>query len=507
MTGSTGLLLRLDEISKSFAGVQALDHVQFDLSAGEVHALVGENGAGKSTLIKILSGIVQPDGGTIEILGKRTEILNPHHARTLGIGTIFQELSQIASLTVSENVYLGREQSKRFLFLDRRWMAEATGDTLIRFGIRLDPRAMISDLSTAQRQLAEIVKAISMQPRILIMDEPTSSLTEGETDILFKIVEEFRSNGAGIIYVSHRIDEVFKIADNVTVLRDGKRISHDPVKELTLDKIVKLMVGRDIQLYESGVKRSHETEDPQLEVRGLTRTGVFEDISFTVYKGEILGIAGLVGSGRSEVARAIFGVDPIDHGEILVKGQVARLKSVRDALAYGIAMVPESRHLQGLVLKHSVEQNMTLPILNHFSRFGVMNYRLSRQFVRQKIKQFDIRAGSERQVVNYLSGGNQQKVVVSKWLSTEPKVLIVDELTAGIDVRTKSEVHRLIRKLSEAGMSVLMISSDMPELLAHSDRIIVMNGGRILGTFDHASQEQIMSLIMDDTMRSRTDPK
>lgn len=504
---NTAFLLEVEKVSKAFPGVQALQDVDFNLKPGEVHALVGENGAGKSTLIKIISGVYQKDQGTLKIKNTVEDISDPHHARRLGIGVIFQELSLIPSLTVAENVYLGNEQVTSTVILDRKAMYERTQELFGKYNIQLDPRKNVEDLSTARQQLTEITKALSLQPDILIMDEPTSSLTGAETELLFQVIEELRQSGVGIIYVSHRMDEIFQIADRVGVLRDGIMVDDGPITELDLDKVVKMMVGRVVELYESSSKPREAVEKlpVRFEVRGLSAAGRFSDISFQVKQGEILGVAGLIGSGRSEVMRAVFGVDPFDEGKLYLEGSEIKITSVRHAIDLGIALLPESRKQQGLVLMHNLVDNITLPVLERFvSRMRLLVHKSRREYTRTQVKEFDIRPGDIRMILENLSGGNQQKVCIAKWLTTDPKILIVDEPTVGIDVRTKSEIHRLLRRLTERGVSVVMISSEMQELLAHSDRVLVMNRGRILGTYykEEITQEKIMGLIMEDIMQN-----
>jgi len=496
-------LLELTGISKTFTGIQALNRVDFDLASGEVHALVGENGAGKSTLVKLVAGIEKVDVGTIRLNGQSIVIRNPQHARDLGIGAIFQELSQIPFLTVAENVFLGHEAKRAGMLLDRDTMVQRTQRVLNRYGIDLDPHAEVASLSAAQRQLSEIVKALCLQPKILIMDEPTSALTAGETEIVFRIIEDLKRAGIGILYVSHRMDEVFHVADRVAVLRDGELVADRRAAELDLPKVVELMVGREVELYESESKRTRPNGRVRLEVKRLARNGAFSDVSFQLHEGEILGIAGLVGSGRSELARAIFGVDRIDAGEILLDGKPRVIDSPRAAMELGLALLPESRHVEGLVLSHSVASNMTLPILSRLQSMGFVSLRRADELINGKLAELDIKPRDAQRIIKYLSGGNQQKVVVAKWLLTEPRVLIVDEPTAGIDVHSKSEIHRLLRLLAGANVSIIMISSEMPELLAHSDRIMVMNQGRVLGVFQETNQETIMSLIMQDMLTSR----
>jgi ABC-type sugar transport system ATPase subunit len=335
------------------------------------------------------------------------------------------------------------------------------------------------------------------------MDEPTSALSEAEAEIVFRIIDDLKKAGAGIIYISHRMDEIFRIANRVAVLRDGSLIDDCDTAQLDLPKVVKLMVGREVEIYESSRRTSPPQEKIKLQVKNLTKKGVFSNISFDLYEGEILGIAGLVGSSRSELVQAIFGAAKIDSGQILLDGEAVKISSVEDAMNRGIALLPESRHQQGLILNHTVEQNMTLAILKKFTRLGLINYKNTRRLVTEKIDELDIKPKDPKRIINFLSGGNQQKVAVAKWLLTKPKILIVDEPTAGIDVHAKSEIHRLLRTLAQSGVSIIMISSEMPELLAHSDRIMVMNKGKLLGIFRQATQETIMSLIMEDIVKNK----
>lgn len=493
----TNKLLELKNITKAYSGITCLNNVELDLYPGQVHALVGENGAGKSTLVKIITGTVNKDRGTIKIFGKYLNLKNPNHARILGIAAAFQELSLIPSLTVAENIFLGQELKKTIL-LDRARMNCDALKILDKYRLNIDPKEKVANLSSAQRHLVEIAKAISLKPRILIMDEPTSALTDRETEIVFRIIEDFKKEGAGIIYVSHRMDEIFKIADCVTVLRDGRLIETNPIKDVDLKKIIRLMVGREVKLYEPSQGVRVHSSQPVFEVKNLTKKGSFYDISFSLYEGEILGICGLVGSGRSEFARAIFGIDKTDSGQILINDTVAKISSVKDALKLGMAFLPESRHLEGLIVTHNLEQNIRLTTLKKYTHFGFVSYKKAAQAVKLKIRELNIKPNDPKKILLFFSGGNQQKAVIAKWLSTDPKILIVDEPTAGIDIHTKSEVHRLIENLTQKGTSVIMISSEMPELLAHSDRILVMNNGKSLGLYSNITQEEIMSLIMKD---------
>lgn len=504
MERSENTLLEMNHIGKTFPGVKALNNVRFSLKSGEVHALVGENGAGKSTLIKILMGIESKDCGEILIHGHPINIRNPQHAGQNGISAVFQELSQIPYLTVAENVFLNRECTYGKTIIRKSRIVEETNKIIRKYNIELDAEAPLYLLSTAQRQLAEIVKAIAFKPDILIMDEPTSSLTHSESEILFSIIEDFKKSGSGIIYISHRMNEIFKLADRITILRDGCFISENCKEELDIDKIVKLMVGRDVELYKkekvSVDSLVSDIQVPAMEVKNLCKHNKFSNVSFTLKKGEILGVAGLVGSGRTELMNILFGVDKADSGQIIVDGKPIKISSVKDALQNGIAMIPENRHMQGLVLLHSIEQNLSLSVINKFSKCGFLNHKAIERFVAEKVIQYNIKTESGKKAVNSLSGGNQQKVVIAKWLCTNPKILIVDEPTVGIDVHSKAEIHRLIRSLAEKGLSVIMVSSEMTELLAHSDRIIIMNNNRIVGILTDADQEKIMSMIMKDKM-------
>jgi ABC-type sugar transport system ATPase subunit len=500
-------LLSVRNVSKSFPGVQALKGVDFDLKPGEVHALVGENGAGKSTLIKIITGVLQRGGGELFLEDRKVEPRDPYHARSLGVSAIFQELSVIPDLTVAENVFLGRERAVLGGLLDRQRLFTKTREICEKYQLDLNPKAVVRGLSTAKQQMTEIVKAISSRPRIVVMDEPTSALTDEEARSLFAIIADLKSQGAGIIYVTHRMNEVFKLADRVAVLRDGAKVADVPVAELTLDLLVKHMVGREIELYQKSNKQKEELErlTPFLQVAGLSRDGVFSDVSFTLHKGEILGVAGMVGSGRTEVMRALFGIDRLDTGEITIEGKKASIRSPKDAISLGIGMLPESRKLQGLVLMHTVETNLTVVVLRRFLSWLLLSFKKITDYSLGRIREFDIKPGNPRMKAENLSGGNQQKVVISKWLSASPRILIVDEPTLGIDVRTKSDIHHLLRRLADDGAAVIMVSSEMEELLAHSDRILVMNQGRVLGTFynNELDQEKIMSLIVNDSMGRR----
>ena len=498
-------LLEMTDISKTYPGAKALQKVEFELLYGEVHALIGENGAGKSTLIKILMGIANKDEGSINIDGKQAEIMNPVDAASLGVAAVFQEMSLIPTLTVAENVYLCREFKKTNIIIDRKSMIEETKKIIDKYGIDLNPEEKVSDLSIAKRQLAEILKAIVMNPRILILDEPTASLTNVESEILFSIIKDFKARKAGVIYISHRMNEIFQISDRVTVLRDGCYIDTCVTENLNMDKVVKLMVGREVSLFQSTSRKYLIKEKKKaLEIKNISKEGSFNKISFFLNKGEILGFAGLVGSGRTELMNIIFGIDQADSGDIIINDKSVKISSVSDAIENGIIMVPESRHLQGLILMHNIESNIILPLLKKFIKFGIfLDFKKIKNFAEKQMEIFNIKAENRKQIVNYLSGGNQQKVVVAKALALEPKILIVDELTAGIDIHSKTEIHKIIRSIADKGVSIIMISSEMPELLANSDRIIVMNNKKIVGVFDETDQEEIMSVILADNMKNK----
>ena len=487
-------VLELKEISKSFPGVRALDKVNFNLKAGEVHALIGENGAGKSTLIKIISGIHHPDSGQIFLNNQPVHFSNPMVAQNHGIAAIYQEATIFPDLNVAENVFMGHQKynpiSRR---IDWRRMYEDTDKLLKSFGIDLDPRAKVKGLSTAKQQMVEIIKALSINSKILIMDEPTSALTVHEVKDLFNIIRRLRSSGTSIIFISHRLEETFEIADRVTVLRDGHYIGTHDVSDVTADQLISMMVGRSLD--DLFPKLYVERGKPILKVDGLTKEGQFYDISFELFEGEILGFAGLVGAGRTELARAIFGIENPDRGKIWINGREARISNPKSALKHGIAYLPEDRQQQGLALPMNITQNITLPILNQFVKNGLLNINDETKTAKKYADMLDIRASGLWQKALQLSGGNQQKVVLAKWMATNPQVFILDEPTKGIDVGTKASVHGLMSELASRGLGILMISSELPEILGMSDRIIVMYEGKITAEFDRkeATQEKVLT--------------
>jgi ribose transport system ATP-binding protein len=489
-----GPLLEMTDVSKTFPGVHALDGVRFDLRAGEVHALMGENGAGKSTLIKILSGVYQPNGGTILLGGQRVTIQSPHHAQALGISPVHQEVNLEPYLTVAENIFLGRQPKGRFGLVDHGRMQREASALLASLGVSIDPTALVGAISIAERQMVAIARAVSTDARIIIFDEPTSSLSERETELLFGIIQQLRSKGVGVIYISHRMEEIFRLCDRVTVFRDGRYVATKKVADTRLPEIIAMMIGRDISdLFR---KEPVAIGEPVLEVRNLSKRGVLDDISFTLHRGEILGIAGLVGAGRTELARAIFGDLLPDNGQVLIEGRSVHPRSPRDAIKAGIGLVPEDRKDQGLVTGLSVQQNISMPSMRSLSRFSVISVAKEKILARDYVKRLAIRTPSMEQKVMFLSGGNQQRVVIAKWLATNPRVLIVDEPTRGIDVGAKAEIHSLMSELAKQGVGILMISSELPEVLAMSDRILVMYAGTIAGELrgDRATQEEVMHL-------------
>lgn len=486
-------ILEMENISKAFPGVQALDDVSFECKRGEAHALVGENGAGKSTLMKILSGAYQPDRGTIILDGQEVEIRDPHHGQQLGISIIYQEFNLEPYLDVAENIFLGREPLTRLGLIDYRKMYIEAAELLSRIGMDLDLREWAVDLPVAEQQMVEIVKALSFEAKVVVMDEPTSALSKEETMRLFEIIHSLKNQGITVVYITHRIKEIFEVADRVTVLKDGKLVGTENVEDVSESTLVRMMIGRALDtIFPEKGKDGQETI---LSVRGLARTGTFEEITFDLCKGEILGLAGLVGAGRTEVARAIFGADPVEKGEIALNGQLVKIKSPRDAASRGMGLVPEDRRTHGLVLCLPVRSNVVLPILGRIKRFLFCHKGKEKEITNKLISSLDIKTPSSEHEVEYLSGGNQQKVVLAKWLAAAPQVIIFDEPTRGIDVGAKAEIHRLMRELANNGTGILMISSELPEILGMSDRILVMHEGRIAASFsaDEATEEKVMA--------------
>jgi ribose transport system ATP-binding protein len=488
------VLLRVEGVTKSFPGVRALNKVSFELRRGEVHALVGENGAGKSTLMKILSGVYRPDEGRIVYKGADVAFRDSNESSAAGIGIIYQELNLVPHLSVAQNIYIGREPRARLGYIDDAKMIADARVLLARLKMDIDPSVRLNRLSIAKQQMVEIAKALSKDSEVLIMDEPTSALTESEIDELFKIIHELRDRGVGIIYISHRLDELKHIVDRVTVLRDGCRIDTREFGATGLDEIVAMMVGRKLE--NMFPPRSNvPTARKLLEVRDVRRRGVLKGVSFDLYEGEILGIAGLMGAGRSELARAVFGADRIDSGSVSREGRVLSVKSPADAVRHGIAYLSENRKEEGLAVKMRLDQNVTLARLGAVSDFlGIISGRRETAVTEKYVEELSIRTPSTRQAVNNLSGGNQQKAVVAKWLFRDSGILIFDEPTRGIDVGAKYSIYELIAALAARGVGVIMISSDLPEILGMTDRVIVLHEGEIKATLKTAltDQEEIL---------------
>ncbi len=489
------VILTMEGISKTFPGVRALDNVAFELQKGEVHALVGENGAGKSTLMKVLAGVYAKDAGRILYKGKEVEIPNPGAAQHLGISMIHQELNLMPHLTVAQNIFIGREPRAALSFvLDEKAINEKTQELLALLHLRLDPRTKVSALTVAKQQMVEIAKALSFNSEILIMDEPTAALTDAEIDELFRIIRQLREKGVGIVHISHRLEELKQISDRVTVMRDGRYVDTVRTGEVTIDRIISMMVGRTI--YESSPEVPEKpSQEIVLEAKNLNRGNLIKNVSFNLKKGEILGFAGLVGSGRTEVARAVFGADRIESGEIFVLGKKAPIKSPTDAVRYGVAYLSEDRKRYGLTLKMDVEANIVLAAFQKFmGMLGWVNSSKTHTTADHFVKMLSIKTPSLQQKTSNLSGGNQQKVVIGKWLAANTNILIFDEPTRGIDVGAKSEIYRLLNDLAQQGKSIIMISSELPEILRMSHRIIVMCEGRITGELNsaEATQEKIM---------------
>jgi len=490
-------VLELQDISKSFPGVQALKGVGFDIGAGEVHALLGENGAGKSTLIKIMSGVHRPDAGSIRIDGREVSFASPLEAQRAGIATIYQELLLFPELTVAENIFLGHAPRTRFGAIDWGAMRRQAEQLLASLDIHdLDVGKIVGTLSVGNRQRVEIAKALSQNARILIMDEPTAALSEHDAGRLFDIVRLLRQRDVGIVYISHRLEEVFRLADRVTVFRDGEHVATKMVADTDRDDLIQMMVGRRIeQLFP---KLTVPIGEPVLELKDITRRPATNGVSFTLRAGEILGLAGLVGAGRSELAQVIFGVTPADRGEIRIAGRPVAIRSPSAAKRHGIGYVPEDRGIQGLVRAMRLRENVSLAVLGKIARGPFIDRGAEARLAEDAIRRFGIRASGIAQIVNKLSGGNQQKVVLGKWLASEPRILILDEPTRGIDVSAKAEIHRLMSELAGRGLAILMISSELTEVMGMSDRILVMREGRIVAEFARgaATQERIAAAMM-----------
>jgi ribose transport system ATP-binding protein len=484
-------LIEARGITKEFPGTLALDRVDFQLMPGEIHALVGENGAGKSTLMLIMAGVHQPDGGELLLDGHPIKPRNPHHAQQLGISTVFQDLALAPNMSVAENVYTNSQPVRGPGLVAFNSMYQSTERALLELGVEVNPRAPLRQYNVAVQQLVEIARAINRQARVLILDEPTSAIGGRETKRLFQILRMLRERGLGIIYVSHKLDEVFSLSDRITVLKDGKLVGTTRTPDTSPEAVVRMMVGRELsQLFPA---RGSERGAPALEVRNLSGQG-FSDVSLTAYAGEVLGIFGLTGAGRTELARAIFGIDPTKGGEILLRGQPVKISNPSTAMEAGVAYIPEDRKRDGLFLEMSLRRNVAAACLKAVSGMIFVSSAREEALAREAIGMLQIKASGLGQRASRLSGGNQQKVLFAKWLARHPTVLIADEPTRGIDVGSKAEVHALLRKLANEGAAVVMISSELPEVVGMSDRIAVMREGRLAGIFPHdGTTEEIIA--------------
>lgn len=494
--------LELRDVRKTFGSVVALRSGTIQVDRGSIHALVGENGAGKSTLVKIVAGLYQRDSGTLRLDGEDVDFTSTAQSKDAGIAVIYQEPTLFPDLSVTENIFMGRQPTGRFGRIDSREMRHEVERLFTRLGVKIDPDRPAEGLSIADQQVIEIAKAVSLDAKLLIMDEPTAALSGVEVDRLFTIARALRDEGRGLIFISHRFEEVFALCDQITVMRDGAYIETVATAEATVEQIVKRMVGRDVT--ELFPKQPAEIGEVLLEVEGLTQPGVFSDISFQVRRGEIVALAGLVGAGRSEVARAVFGVDPYRTGSVRLAGKTLAKSSPAAAMRAGIALVPEDRRYQGLVIDDTVGRNVTLALRNRLAKWGLITTGIENRAAAIWASRLEVKTNALDTVASTLSGGNQQKVVLAKWLSRNPDLLIIDEPTRGIDVGTKSEVHRLLSELAGQGMAVLMISSELPEVLGMADRVLVMREGRLTGelTRDEATQESVMHLATHDAKES-----
>ena len=492
------IILKINHLSKHFGGIQALNDISLDVRYGEVHALVGENGAGKSTLMNVIGGIIQKDSGEVLYKDHPVAFANPMESLNAGVAIIHQELAMLPTLNIIDNMLMGRMQAKGGL-LSWRSMEQLTRQYLAQVGLDLDPYTLARDLSISHRQLVEIAKAISMDASLIIMDEPNSSLSESETELLFTVIGQLKVRNVAVIYVSHKISEVLRISDRISVLRDGHYVGIVDKNSATVDSVIEMMVGRKV-LIESA-KRINITDTPLLQVENLSGNG-FTDVSFTLHRGEILGFAGLVGAGRSEVARTIFGADKIKSGRILVEGKAMNFTQPKDAISAGLAMVQEDRKVLSLFMEKEILYNISIAHLPHMSRGGFVNGKVERKTAEEFIQKLNIKLSEVYAPVSSLSGGNQQKTVLARWLAANPRVLILDEPTHGIDVGAKSEIYNLIRNLAESGIGILLISSELPEVMAMSDRICVMHEGHLAGILEHneATENKIMALATSQVL-------
>ncbi|MBR6695147.1 MAG: sugar ABC transporter ATP-binding protein [Oscillospiraceae bacterium] len=493
--------IEMKGINKSFGSNQVLKDAGFLLKDGEVHALMGENGAGKSTLMKILTGVYTRDSGTVLVDGKEVLYKSPQEAEKAGIVFIYQELNVLFDLTVEENLFMGKEITKKFGICDRKAMREKAKEVMDRMGVDIPINAVMSDLSVGQQQMVEICKALMVDAKVLIMDEPTAALTQSETEGLFKLIKSLREKGVSIVYISHRMEEIFELCDRITILRDGTYVDTKFIKDITMDDIVKMMIGREIG--ERYPKREGvEIGEEKLRVEGLTKEKKFKDVTFSVKAGEVLGVSGLMGAGRTEIMQAIFGNLPFDSGKIFIEGNEMKIKSAQDAIKAGIGFITEDRKTEGLLLEKSISENIVLANLDKVSDKGVVRKAKVEEIVKKGIDEFRIKCFGPQHECNNLSGGNQQKVVFAKWVYTDPKILILDEPTRGVDIGAKKEIYSVINDLAAKGVAIILVSSELPEVLGMSDRIMVVHEGKVTGIIDanEADQEKVMTLATGGTL-------
>jgi len=486
--------IEMKGIDKSFGTNQVLKDAGFYLKDGEVHALMGENGAGKSTLMKILTGVYTRDAGTVYVDGKEVLYKNPQEAEKAGIVFIYQELNVLFDLTVEENLFMGKEITKRFGICDKKAMREKTQEVMDRMGVNIPVTALMSDLSVGQQQMVEICKALMVDAKVLIMDEPTAALTQSETKVLFEVIKSLREKGVSIVYISHRMEEIFELCDRITVLRDGTYVDTRYIKDINMDDIVQMMIGRTIG--ERFPKRDVKIGEEVLRVEGLTHEKLFRNVNFSVRAGEVLGFSGLMGAGRTEIMQAIFGNIPVKEGKIFIEGKEVVIKNPRQAIKAGIGFITEDRKTEGLLLEKSIAENIEIANLNKISKNSILQKNKQKEIVKKGIEEFRIRCFGPDHECHNLSGGNQQKVVLAKWIYTDPKILILDEPTRGVDIGAKKEIYSVINDLAAKGVAVILVSSELPEVLGMSDRITVVHEGRITGTLsaDEADQAKVMTL-------------
>ncbi|AYH41409.1 D-xylose ABC transporter ATP-binding protein [Christensenella minuta] len=482
-------ILEMKKITKIFPGVRALDEVDFDLRKGEIHALIGENGAGKSTLMKALLGMYEIDGGEIWFKGEKVNFKGPNDALHAGISMIHQEISLVQTMSAAENIWMGRTgRFTKMGIIDHKRLMRETRELCARLGIQIDPAAVVETLSVANMQLVELVRAVSYNADVIVMDEPTSALTDAEIELLYKIVRDLAVKGTSIIFISHKLEEIFEICDRVTIMRDGQYIDCRDTTDIGHDELIKLIAGREINnIY---TKDRFEKGDVALEVKNLSSTGTFRNVSFAVRKGEILGFCGLMGAGRSEIMRAVFGIDPYDSGEVLIRGKKAAIKSPQDAIKNGIGMVTEDRLRQGAIHSLDIKTNMSLPFLPQLSKMGFVYNAKEKEQCERMAQKMSVNMVSFANNIGSLSGGNQQKVIIGRWLLMDPDILILDEPTRGIDVGAKSEIYKIMNDLAKQGMAIIMVSSEMPEILGMSDRIAVVREGEIVCVMENEGLEQ-----------------